>query len=75
MPKTKPTPPNMAIPDGLYRVVHKHFVAGYVMKGGKCVACAPILRNKLRHWMTFAEFVRPPVGVLTTEEEKWIGAQ
>ena len=41
--------------DGLYRVVTKHFVAGFVIEGGKVTQCAPILRKRLAYWKTVAE--------------------
>lgn len=40
--------------DGLYRVTTKYLCAGFVMKDGKVIACAPILKNKLSYWMTVA---------------------
>jgi len=43
--------------DGVYRVETKHFVAGFVIKDGKVVQCAPILRKKLEYWKTVAKRV------------------
>ena len=40
--------------DGLYRVETEHFVAGFVVEGGKVIDCAPILRARLAYWMTVA---------------------
>lgn len=44
----------MTLPDGLYRVVTSYFVAGFVVKGGKVVRCAPILRKRIAYWQTVA---------------------
>jgi hypothetical protein len=43
--------------DGLYRVVTPHFVAGFVIKGGKVKACAPILRRMLPYWAQRARWI------------------
>jgi hypothetical protein len=43
------------MPDGLYRVVTKYLVAGFVVKDGKVIVCAPILLNKIKYWMSIAE--------------------
>lgn len=43
--------------DGLYQVTTKYLCAGFVVEGGKVVACAPILRKKLGYWMTVARRV------------------
>ncbi len=40
--------------DGLYRVVTRYFVAGFVVRGGRIVECAPILRARLAYWRTVA---------------------
>lgn len=40
--------------DGLYQVTTKYLCAGYVIRGGKLVACAPILRAKFNYWKTIA---------------------
>ncbi len=42
--------------DGLYRVTTKYLCAGFVVKGGKVKTsqCAPILRAKLKFWVTIA---------------------
>jgi hypothetical protein len=44
--------------DGLYRVETPHLCAGFVVKGGKVVACAPILRKRLDYWRTVAVRIR-----------------
>lgn len=41
--------------DGLYRVQHKNITAGFEIRGGKVVDCAPILRKKLQFWRGIAE--------------------
>lgn len=43
--------------DGLYRVETKYFVAGFVIKNGKVVQCAPILRKKIKYWITIAQYI------------------
>jgi hypothetical protein len=40
--------------DGLYQVITSYLCAGFVIKGGVVVACAPILRKRLAYWMTIA---------------------
>lgn len=40
--------------DGVYRVEYKGITAGFVVKDGKVVACAPILRKKFKWWWTIA---------------------
>lgn len=40
--------------DGLYRIENAYLCAGFVVEGGKLVACAPILRRRLSHWITRA---------------------
>lgn len=36
--------------DGLYRVTTPYLCAGYVVKDGEVVDCAPILRKKISYW-------------------------
>ena len=43
--------------DGIYQVVHCSFTAGFVICDGRVTQCAPILRKRLKHWMTVAEKV------------------
>lgn len=43
--------------DGLYRVTTSYLCAGFELRDGVVVACAPILRKKLPYWMTVAERV------------------
>lgn len=45
--------------DGLYRVTYWNFCAGFVVREGKIVRCAPILRKRMRFWLTVAEWVCP----------------
>lgn len=45
--------------DGLYRVVTRYFVAGFVIEGGRVVRCAPILRRRIEHWKTVAQWIGP----------------
>ena len=43
--------------DGLYQVTTSYLCAGFVVKNGSVVACAPILRKKLDYWTTKAKWV------------------
>lgn len=43
--------------DGLYRVTTSYLCAGFVVHGGRMVRCAPILRGRLKYWMTQAIFI------------------
>lgn len=43
--------------DGLYRVTTSYLCAGFVIKGGRVVMCAPILKRKLDYWKTVAVLV------------------
>jgi hypothetical protein len=45
------------MPDGLYIVTTKHFVAGFVVESGLVTRCAPILRKRLEHWIDIAQCV------------------
>jgi len=40
--------------DGLYRVTTSYLCAGFVVRSGRVVECAPILRRKLTYWQTIA---------------------
>lgn len=40
--------------DGLYQVDRYGICAGFVLKNGVVIACAPILRKKLAWWMSIA---------------------
>lgn len=50
--------------DGLYQVTTSYLCAGFVIENGKVTRCAPILRKKLKYWMTKAKRVND-----LTEEE------
>lgn len=39
------------ISDGLYRVDHGTICAGFVIVGGRLVACAPVLRRRWKWWL------------------------
>lgn len=41
--------------DGLYRVVTSYLCAGFVVRGGNVVDCAPVLRRRFEYWWTVAE--------------------
>jgi hypothetical protein len=45
--------------DGLYIVTTDYFVAGFVIKDGKPLQVAPILKKRLQYWMTVAKFIGP----------------
>ena len=38
--------------NGLYRVVTKWFVAGFVVKNGNITHMAPILKKRINYWKT-----------------------
>ena len=46
-------PPD-SLEDGLYWVERPYLAAGFVVKGGKVITCAPILRKKFSYWLTVA---------------------
>jgi len=48
-----------ALKDGLYQVSTKRFTAGFVVRGGEIVACAPILRRGLDFHMKNAVYICP----------------
>jgi hypothetical protein len=45
--------------DGLYRVTTPYLCAGFVIRGGHVVACAPILRRKIARWLRRAVWIAP----------------
>ena len=47
------------MPDGLYRVITSYLCAGFVVRGGEVIWCAPILRRKLPYWRTVAQRIAP----------------
>jgi hypothetical protein len=40
--------------DGLYQVTTAYLCAGFVVQDGKVVDAAPILRKRLKYWITQA---------------------
>ena len=46
------------MPDGLYQVTTAYLCAGLVIKHGRVIACAPILRKRLAYWLTIAVAVQ-----------------
>lgn len=44
--------------NGLYQVTTKYLCAGFVVKNGQVIQCAPILKQKLAYWFTIAKFVK-----------------
>jgi hypothetical protein len=45
--------------DGLYQVTTSYLCAGFSVKSGKVILCAPILRKRLAYWVTVAKRVGP----------------
>lgn len=45
--------------DGLYRVTTRYLCAGFVVHNQLITSCAPILRGKIRYWLTVAEWIGP----------------
>ena len=43
--------------DGLYQVTTNYLCAGFIVKDGKVVHCAPILVKKIDYWKTIAKFI------------------
>lgn len=43
--------------DGIYQVTHKGICAGFVIRNGNAVYCAPVLRKKLTWWVTIAKYI------------------
>ena len=41
--------------DGLYQVTTNYLCAGFVVKNGKVVTMAPILRKRIEYWKTVAK--------------------
>jgi hypothetical protein len=50
--------PNTVMKDGLYRVITSYLCAGFVIKDGIVVACAPILFPAER-WFRTAKWISP----------------
>ncbi len=45
--------------DGLYRVTTSYLCAGFIVRGGVVVECAPILKKRLSYWLTKAVWIAP----------------
>lgn len=45
--------------DGLYRVSTSYLCAGFVVRGGVVVECAPVLAKRIGYWATVAQWVGP----------------
>lgn len=45
------------VKDGLYQVTTSYLCAGFVIKNGLTILCAPILRRKLSYWLTKAVYI------------------
>ncbi len=43
--------------DGLYQVTTSYLCAGFIVKNGMVVECAPILRKKMSYWKTIAKWI------------------
>jgi hypothetical protein len=46
--------PTFIMEDGLYQVTTKYLCAGFIVRDSRVIACAPILRKKLKYWKTIA---------------------
>jgi len=47
----------MYLKDGLWMVTTRYLVAGFVVKDGEVIQCAPILRKKIDYWKTIAVWI------------------
>ncbi len=45
--------------DGLYQVTNSYLCAGFIVRNGRVVECAPILRRRIIYWFTIAERIGP----------------
>lgn len=43
--------------DGLYQVTTNYLCAGFVVKNGKIINYAPILRNKIDYWIKISVYI------------------
>lgn len=43
--------------DGVYQVTTNYLCAGFIIKDGRLVDCAPILRNRISYWMSIAKWI------------------
>jgi len=48
-----------AMRDGLYRVETRMICAGFVVRNGGVLTCAPILRKRLAYWLVVARWISP----------------
>jgi hypothetical protein len=51
--------PRTTLPDGVYQVDQRAFVAGFVVSRGHVVRCAPILRKWIGYWCEHATRLGP----------------
>ena len=49
---------NVLLQDGVYRVTHGGICAGFIVRGGRIVKCAPILKKQRAQWMEHAVLIR-----------------
>jgi hypothetical protein len=47
------------IRDGLYQVTTNYLCAGFIVRGGLVIDCAPILRDRFAYWWTQAVWIGP----------------
>lgn len=47
------------LPDGLYRVETPQLCAGFVVRNGRAIDVAPILRRRLVYWANRAVWIAP----------------
>ena len=52
------------IRDGLYRVVSSYLCAGFVIRDGRVVDCAPILRKNLNSYIVAAQMGRNDIALV-----------
>jgi len=43
--------------DGLYQVTIKYLCAGFLVRDGKVILCAPILKKKFEYFKTIAVWI------------------
>jgi len=58
------------VKDGLYQVKTSYLCAGFVIRDGKLVNCAPILRKRFEHWKKVSTLVTTTALSTTYEGEK-----
>lgn len=47
----------VTLENGLYRVDTKYFVAGFEVRDGEIINCAPILKRNIQKWLKIAKRV------------------